>query len=352
MMIEHAEIAQLSGEELAEFKAVAASFAQDVPGHDWADLDIGDLDAIDRSWQGLCEIGFDRCLADEAVGGTNLSPDALTTLLEELATGDGGVALLMLLSNIAVEASGNNPVEMDTRLVYVPTVGSRVGEARMPRLEGGELSGAAPFVLGGGGAGTFVVTCLYDGAPALALVERDAFGLVISPVTDQLGLGSARAARLTFVGSPATLIGDADDVDRADAMLALGTSAIARGVARRARRLAQEYAENRYQGGGQIIIHGAVRDMLARMSERELGMPQPLSSTAGDALAVGLAAKIAATDAAVLTTIDAIQVFGGMGYMRETGVEKLMRDAKYLQLYPRPNWLCRDELLELQRHAA
>ncbi|MBI4897581.1 MAG: hypothetical protein HY827_04350 [Actinobacteria bacterium] len=89
--------------------------------------------------------------------------------------------------------------------------------------------------------------------------------------------------------------------------------------------------------------------MLARMSERELGMPQASLSGAGSELAIGLASKISLTDAAVLTTLDAIQVFGGMGYMRETGVEKLMRDAKYCQVYPRPNWIARDELLELQR---
>lgn len=352
MMIEHAEVAQLSGEELAEFRAVAAGFAGDVPGRDWAELDVGETGAVSRSWQGIGDIGFDRCLADESLGGSNLSPDALSALVEELATGDGGVALLMLLSNIAVEASRSNPLRTDTRPVFVPAVGSRVDDAGMPRLEGGELSGAAPFVLGGAGAGAFVVTCICDGEPALALVERSAHGLVIGAVEDQLGLGSARAARLTFVQSPATQVGDSEDVAHADAVLALGTAAIARGVARRARRLAQEYAENRYQGGGQIIIHGAVRDMLARMSERELGMPQARIAEAADPLAVALAAKIAATDAAVATAIDAIQVFGGMGYMRETGVEKLMRDAKYLQLYPRPNWICRDDLLELQRHAA
>ncbi|MBK5229923.1 MAG: hypothetical protein JJE27_02010 [Thermoleophilia bacterium] len=117
--------------------------------------------------------------------------------------------------------------------------------------------------------------------------------------------------------------------------------------------MAQEYAENRYQGGGPIIIHGAVRDMLARMSERELGMPPAPAlgggDTAGSELAIGLARKISVSDAAVATTLDAVQVFGGMGYMHETGAEKLMRDAKYCQVYPRPNWIARDELLELQR---
>jgi alkylation response protein AidB-like acyl-CoA dehydrogenase len=61
--------------------------------------------------------------------------------------------------------------------------------------------------------------------------------------------------------------------------------------------------------------------------------------------AQALAAKIAATDAAVASTTDAVQVFGGTGYMVETGIEKLMRDAKYCQLFPEPNWVAHDELM-------
>ena len=63
--------------------------------------------------------------------------------------------------------------------------------------------------------------------------------------------------------------------------------------------------------------------------------------------ALAIVAKISATDAAVATTTDAVQVFGGAGYMVETGIEKLMRDAKCLQLLPEPNWIARDLLLEL-----
>jgi len=62
-----------------------------------------------------------------------------------------------------------------------------------------------------------------------------------------------------------------------------------------------------------------------------------------------LAVKIAATDAAVASTTDAVQVFGGTGYMVETGIEKLMRDAKYCQLFPEPNWVAQDELMRSER---
>jgi alkylation response protein AidB-like acyl-CoA dehydrogenase len=42
-------------------------------------------------------------------------------------------------------------------------------------------------------------------------------------------------------------------------------------------------------------------------------------------------------------------VFGGTGYMVETGIEKLMRDAKYCQLFPEPNWVAQDELMRTER---
>jgi alkylation response protein AidB-like acyl-CoA dehydrogenase len=96
----------------------------------------------------------------------------------------------------------------------------------------------------------------------------------------------------------------------------------------------------------EIIHHEAVRDMLAAMLERRAAACLPALDAEGDESAE-LAAKIAASDAAVATTTDAVQVFGGTGYMHETGVEKLMRDAKYLQLWPEPNWIARGLLLEL-----
>ena len=49
------------------------------------------------------------------------------------------------------------------------------------------------------------------------------------------------------------------------------------------------------------------------------------------------------------STTDAVQVFGGTGYMVETGIEKLMRDAKYRQLFPEPNWVTQDELMCSER---
>lgn len=177
-----------------------------------------------------------------------------------------------------------------------------------------------------------------------------------------MGLRGARAASVEMAGvSCAAAPGRSDG--RADggptelgaagalALLRAGTAAIARGIARRAHEMALEYAHARRQGGVAIIEHDAVSDMLSAMSVRLAFRPEIAVDTSGLALdgAQALAAKIAATDAAVASTTDAVQVFGGTGYMVETGIEKLMRDAKYCQLFPEPNWIAHDELMRSER---
>ncbi|MBJ7458789.1 MAG: acyl-CoA/acyl-ACP dehydrogenase [Thermoleophilaceae bacterium] len=342
----------IDADELAEFVAVAREYGERAVGRLALELDVGSPEAIDRCWRGLGEIGLDRCLLDQPAGGAGLPDGAMAPLTEAVAGGDGGVALLMLSSNIALAVL---PQELTAKLVdnarwaYVPTSGVRAAGDSLPALIDGRLTGTARFALGTFGADGYVFECRDGEELALAAVVAGADGLIENQVDDQLALGAAAASELVMLDTPATRIGGAAEAARADALVNAGTAAIARGTAHRAGMLALEYAENRYQGGGRIIIHGAVRDMLGRMSEREIGMAPPVDLSGPVDPATALAQKIAATDAAVETTMDAVQVFGGMGYMHETGVEKLMRDAKYCQLWPVPNWVGRDALLELRR---
>jgi alkylation response protein AidB-like acyl-CoA dehydrogenase len=172
-------------------------------------------------------------------------------------------------------------------------------------------------------------------------------GLQIEACEHQLGLRAAAAARVSLAGAaPEAAVradGAAATVEASMGLLRAGCAAIARGVARRAHEMALEYAQGRIQGGVPIIEHDAVRRMLAAMSVR-LSAEPAAPGVELDATAA-LAAKIAATEEGMATSTDAVQVFGGTGYMHETGVEKLMRDAKYLQLWPEPNWIAEDELM-------
>jgi alkylation response protein AidB-like acyl-CoA dehydrogenase len=331
----------VAADELTQIVGLARDFARDVPGQCWLEIDQREDGAIERCWSALCEIGLERALLSEESGGIALHDAALASIVEALATGDGGLAMLMLGSNIALSALPEGRVsELQTtaRWCYAPTTA---------KFADGRISGAARFVLGAEGADGYVVACRDGNETVLVEVAANAEGLVRREIDDQLGLRGATAAALSFHEVAATQLGGGQAAERADALLHAGIGAIARGVTQRASDLAHEYAENRYQGGGPIIIHGAVRDMLARIDERRLGMAP--AESAELELATALARKIALSDAAVDSTIDAVQVFGGMGYMLETGVEKLMRDAKYCQLYPTSNWIAREALLETQR---
>lgn len=342
--------------ELEEFAAVARRFADEVTGPAALQLDKGDAEAIGAAWQGLCEIGFDRCLATEAVGGAELPLRGLLTILEELGAGDSGIALLALLANcgfgvLAEESQSALPA--GGRAVFIPFANPDGKNA--PLFDGGSVDGEVVFALGAPGADRFVVACRQAKSPAesmvLVAIDPQGEGVAIEPGADQLGLLSAGACGLRFNAAAGSVVGGAEELETALLVLNAGLAAIAHGVARRARRLAQDYAENRYQGGGMIIEYGAVREMLAAIVEGELATTGLAAGADGapPSLAGALARKCLVTDFAVGATIDAVQVCGGMGYMHETGLEKLMRDAKYLQLYPVANWHAREQLLESTR---
>ncbi len=341
--------------ERAEIRAMARELAQRELTPRAAALDAGDQDVLAGCWGLLVELGLDRVLPDERHGGAGLGiPDLLVTI-EELAVGDGGIAMSVLLCNTALSALP------DEQLAGVPT-GARwtltpAALGTELRISDGALDGGIACMLGAYDADGIVI--LLDGpAPLAWTLDTSAGGCEIEHDLAQMGLRAAPAAsvELAGVGCTAALSG-ADGgsaelgVAGALALLRAGTAAIAHGIARRAYEMALEYAHARQQGGVAIIEHDAVSDMLAAMAVRLACWPEIAVDPAGLAVeeAQALAVKIAATDAAVASTTDAVQVFGGTGYMVETGVEKLMRDAKYCQLFPEPNWVAHDELMRTER---
>jgi alkylation response protein AidB-like acyl-CoA dehydrogenase len=315
------------------------------------DLDEGRSGALDAAWGHVAEVGFDRALLAVDDGGVGLDAGSLLLCLEEIAVGDGGVALLVLLSNAALaalppeRAAGIGEAE---RWALVPAPSARLGTAARIAI-GSDTSGRltvdgalcpAPGALGADG----IVVVAGGAEPAVLALEAGSPGLRIEVCEPLLGLKSAAAGRISLSGAEAEAAsGPAEAELTANASLALlraGTAAIARGVARRAYEMAIEYAHARVQGGVPIVQHDAVREMLISMAVRLAATPS-IATDCGAALI----AKIAASEDAVAIATDAVQVFGGTGYMHETGVEKLMRDAKVLQLWPEPNWIAGEELV-------
>ena len=303
-----------------------------------AELDAGDPLALAECWQELAGLGFDRALLVEQHGGAGLSVFDLLAAVEELAVGDGGIALCVLLSNAAHAAQPEKSAAIPAgeRWVLVP-----VRSGTEVTISDGQLDGGIACALGAHGVDGLVLVGAW---PTPIAVPAGTPGLRLQPDETQMGLRAAPAASISVTGIVADSDTTVSDGAKSLALLRAGTAAIARGIARRAYEMALEYAYARHQGGVAIIEYDAVSDMLAAMAVR-LAVPLPANADEMQALA----AKIAQTDAAVATTTDAVQVFGGIGYMRETGVEKLMRDAKYCQLFPEPNWVAHDELMRLER---
>jgi len=335
-------------EERAELRSMARELAHRELTPRAAELDGGGREVLAECWRLLVDLGLDRALLDERYGGAGLGAGDLLASIEELAAGDGGIAMCVLLSNAALVTLTDEQladIPAGSRWVLVPaSSGAEVV------ISGGQLDGGIACALGAHRADGVVI--LLDGSvPTIVPIDAGTAGLRIERDLAQLGLRAAPAAavELTGVGYAPALSGSPATVgaEGALALLRAGTAAIARGISRRAHELALEYAQARQQGGVKIIEHDAISAMLSAMRVR-LAFPAEVATEA-DGLTLdrvqALAAKIAATDAAVAGTTDAVQVFGGTGYMVETGIEKLMRDAKYCQLFPEPNWIAHDELM-------
>jgi len=359
--------------EHAEIRMMARELARRELEPRAAALDAGEDAALVECWRLLVELGLDRALLDEQHGGAGLGVGDLLATIEELAVGDGGIAMCVLLCNAALATLTDEQlaeVPWGARWVLVPATPEREVTA-----SGGGLDGRVASALGAHRADGLVVL-LDRPEPVTWAIDPGAAGSRLERDVSQMGLRAAPAASLELAEvdclrssgcapAPGGSEGPnaAMSAASAQALLHAGTAAIAHGIARRAYEMALEYAHDRRQGGVAIIEHDAVSDMLSAMAVRLTCWPGIVADPAGLAIEEAhpegrtlkdtgrqaLAVKIAATDAAVASTTDAVQVFGGTGYMVETGIEKLMRDAKYCQLFPEPNWVAHDELMRSER---
>ena len=170
--------------------------------------------------------------------------------------------------------------------------------------------------------------------------------MTVDKKEDKMGQRASNTATITFNETevPAeNLLGEENHGFKL-AMMTLdrtrpGVSAIAVGIARAAFEFAGDYSKERVQFGVPIAMHQAIAFMVADMSTKveaarllvwksAVQLDQGIRNT----LASSHAKRFAA-DTAMEVTVDAVQVYGGYGFIKEYPVEKLMRDAKIMQLY-------------------
>jgi alkylation response protein AidB-like acyl-CoA dehydrogenase len=225
------------------------------------------------------------------------------------------------------------------------------------------LNGTKQFITNGGDAEVYTVIALTDkskgprGASAF-IVEKDTPGFTFGRKEKKLGIRASSTRELVFEDCliPAENIINREGMGFILTMKLLdrsrpGLGAQAMGLAQGALEAAIDYAKKRVQFGHPIYAQQAVQQLLAEMAmqveaARALvyATAKMIDSGVKDFTRESAMCKVFASDAAMKVTTDAMQVFGGVGYMRDYPIEKMFRDAKITQIYEGANQVLRNEI--------
>ncbi|RJQ53340.1 MAG: acyl-CoA dehydrogenase [Nitrospiraceae bacterium] len=322
----------------------------------------------------LAQSDFFGIYIPEEYGGMGKGGFELTLAIEELSRACLGVS-----TSYAANALGTYPILLygseEQKKKYLPDIASgkrlvafglteagagsdAAGVQTTARLEGNEyvLNGTKQWITNGGEAEIYTIIAMTDrnkgarGASAF-IVEKDTPGFTFGKKENKLGIRASSTRELVFENCriPKENIISKEGTGFIVAMKTLdksrtGVGAQGVGVAQGAFDAAAQFAKERIQFGQPVISIQAVQHMLADMATnieaaRALvySVAKYIDSGAKDVSKESAMAKLFATDVAMKVTVDAVQVMGGSGYMREYPVEKMMRDAKILQIYEGTN---------------
>ncbi len=308
---------------------------------------------IPEEYGGMGASLMDEVLVSEEVGygctgiGTSISTNGLGDLPILIAGSDKQKA--HWLGERLIDGG-----ELVSYCVTEPAAGSNVvGMESRAEKQGAKyiLNGSKTFITNASYANFYTVFAKTDPSAghrgiSCFVVERDMPGVTISKKFDKMGQRASDTAQVTFenVEIPEENRLGIDGSGFLTAMKVFdysrpGVAASALGLLRRAMEESIKYAKERETFGQPLYAHQAVSHMIADMAVNyeaarlmtwqsawtvEVGAPNAkLSATA----------KIFAADMAMKAAVDAVQVFGGYGYMKEYPVEKLMRDVKVFQIY-------------------
>jgi alkylation response protein AidB-like acyl-CoA dehydrogenase len=244
-----------------------------------------------------------------------------------------------------------------------PTAGSDAANVKTTaeKVEGGYLlNGTKQFITNGGEAEIYTVVALTDktrgarGASAI-IVEKDTPGFTFGKKEKKMGIRTSATRELVFrnclvpeenlLGKPG--LGFIQAMRLFDKSRP-GIGAQAVGLCQGALEAATDYAQERIQFDQHLITMPVIQQMLADMAIQTeaarafvYAAARYVDSGAKDVTESSAASKVFASDAAMKVAMDAVQICGGPGYMRDYPVEKMMRDAKILQIYEGTNQILR-----------
>ena len=246
-----------------------------------------------------------------------------------------------------------------------PMAGSDAGAIRTTARRDGKhyvLNGTKVFITNGGEADVYVVVALTQperGARGAStfIVEKDTPGFSFGKKETKMGIHASVTRELIFDGArvPAENLLGREGTGFLVAMKTFdisrpGVAAQALGIAGGALEETLKYVHHRQQFGQSVIHFQGIQWMLADMAiqieaARTLVYALADRIDRGDTKDIGhvsAMAKVFASDVAMKVTTDAVQIFGGYGYMTDYPVEKMMRDAKITQIYEGTNQIQRN----------
>ncbi|MCC7431637.1 acyl-CoA dehydrogenase [bacterium] len=319
----------------------------------------------------LGEQGYFGMFIPEKYGGAGMDYTSYVLAIQEFAKADASVSVILSVTNSLAAYSifhfGNEdqkqkylvPLASGKKLggymLTEPNAGSDAGSLRTTAVLDGEnyiLNGTKNFITSGMHADTFIVFAKTDpeakGSRGIStfIVDAKSSGLSASKKENKLGIRSSDTCEMVFencIVPKENLLGEKDNGFKMALHILdggrIGISAQANGISRAALEAAVKYSKERKQFGKAIADFQAIQfklaDMVIKIEAAELLMLRAAwrKQNGMSATKEGAISKVISSETCMWVTTQAVQIFGGYGYMKEYPVERFMRDAKITELY-------------------
>ena len=318
----------------------------------------------------LGELGFMGMMVDPKYGGSGMDTISYVLAIEEISKIDASISVAMSVNNSLVCWGLENFASEEQKQKYLiplakgekigafclsePEAGSDATSQRTTAIDKGDhylLNGTKNWITNGSSASTYLVIAQTDANKGhkginVFIVEKGMKGFEISAKEDKLGIRGSDTHTLVFndvIIPKENRVGE-NGFGFKFAMKTLaggriGIAAQALGIAAGAYELSLAYSKERETFGKPINHHQAIQFKLADMyvdieNARNLVYKAAWHKDQNmDYNLSGAVAKLHSSEVAMRTTVEAVQIHGGYGYVKEYHVERLMRDAKITQIY-------------------
>ena len=318
----------------------------------------------------LGELGFMGMMVDPKYGGSGMDTISYVLAIEEISKIDASISVAMSVNNSLVCWGLENFASEEQKQKYLvplakgekigafclsePEAGSDATSQRTTAIDKGDhylLNGTKNWITNGSTASIYLVIAQTDANKGhkginVFIVEKGMKGFEISAKEDKLGIRGSDTHTLVFndvIIPKENRVGE-NGFGFKFAMKTLaggriGIAAQALGIAAGAYELSLAYSKERETFGKPINHHQAIQFKLADMyvdieNARNLVYKAAWNKDQNmDYNLSGAVAKLHASEVAMRTTVEAVQIHGGYGYVKEYHVERLMRDAKITQIY-------------------